>query len=279
MLFAVAVVSPMRAREIVPGVVSFDEPPHFHGVPPFHDSGDNPFDLSNMVIDYQPDQTAPRGLRRSFQQFSIGIGVVGYEIGNGKRVVYRKLGEADLKRELPMRLASRIGQHASVDEVTVSGRKAYRIAFAEAAPGMGAGAELHTEIYYVPFEPNRGVTLYLVADTEDGINALRGLLARISIPADAHVIIPRPPPQPTPEENRRMQIVANLRNIMGAGEQCALRHGRRVFTFAELRQDFGRELGSLKPVDGENYEDLIWDDGKPLRVTTKTLGIVEYPPK
>ena len=276
LLFSTALPSATQAREIVRGVVSFDEPPGYRGFGPHNDPGDNPFKLSRIIVHYQPDEK-PRG---SFRQFSIGIGVVGYEIGEGKRIIYHKLGVEDLKRELARAAGDRSAMPSVIREGSVSGHKAYIYRTSRPTPSLRADAVLWTETYYVPFEDNRGVTLMLVADTEPALDAMRELLTRITIPADAHVIPTPPPPERTIQEKKRDQIVSNLRMITGAGEQCVLRSGfkKDKFTLNELRKEFGAELAALKPIDGENYESLVWESGKALRVETKTLGVVEFGP-
>ena len=118
------------------------------------------------------------------------------------------------------------------------------------------------------------------SDSEPALDSMRDLLTRITIPAHAQVIPPSPPPEPTIEQKKREQILSNLRLITSAGEQCVLRSGWRSqkFTMPELRKEFATELASLKSVDGEDYESLVWESGKALRVETKTLGAVVYGP-
>jgi hypothetical protein len=177
---------PLAARDIVPGIVSFDEPPGFRGMPPHHDPGDNPFELSRTVWMYLPDDNSSQ----SFRQLDIGIGVVGYAIGNGKVVTFRAVSDEQLKKTLigpenDGRLA------LTFAPVVVSGRRAFRISWHRPAPTLRAGATLYSESYYVPFEANRGVTVHLTADSEERLRGLRELLGGVHIPKDAGQI---PPP-------------------------------------------------------------------------------------
>ena len=137
-----------------------------------------------------------------------------------------------------------------------------------------------SEVYYIPFEENRGIYLSLSGPSESDVATLRQFLLRIKIPADAHIIQPTPPPEPSLAQRNRAKIRTNLQLIMGAGEQCVLRSGFKIqrFTMPELRKEFGPALASVKPIDGEDYESLVWESGKVLRVETKTLGSVEFGP-
>jgi hypothetical protein len=200
--------SMVSARDIVPGVVSFDEPPGFRGFAPHRDPGDSPFILSRTVIQYQPDTNS----YHSFRQFDIGIGVAGYVIGEGKRIAFRSLSEDDLKNELIGKQEdSRVG--ISLIEAVVSDRKAYLVSWRQTAQALRPNATLYTEFYYVPFEPNRGVTLNLTADSEEGLLSLRQLLTRVAIPKEPREIAPLPPPEPTLEQKKKDQITRNLRLI------------------------------------------------------------------
>lgn len=261
-----------RAREIVPGLVSFDEPSGYQGMRPTNDPGDNPFDLSRTVVTYRE-----KGISRPpFKQFDIGIATVGYTIGQGKVINFRRLSPDALKQELHAWAENHSAGDASpARECTVDGRKAYCLT---AQPSISTPLSVWQEIYYIPFEDNRGIFLRLSGPSESDVVALRHFLPFIKIPADARVRPPPAPPQPTADGVMKKQIVENLRTIMGAGDQCSLRHrGTNKFTFGEMRQDFASELGKITPVDGENYEGVVYDQGKPLTVTTKTLGEIHYP--
>lgn len=267
----------LSARDVIPGIVSFDEPPGFHGFGPHRDPGDSPFQFSRTAIQYQPDDNSPS----SFRQFDIGLGVVGYGIGEGKRIVFRTLNADELKAELLQR-----GGDGRVDvslaEVVVSDRKAYRISSHRPAPALRPGAILYSESYFIPFEPNRGVTLNLTADSEDGIAGLRALLSRVTIPKEPKEVRPPPPPEPTAEQKKKEAITRNLRLITAASDQYLLEHGVTRVTLAELKSQKDRYvpdlLAKLTPIDGEVYDDLVFEQGKGLRVTTKTLGEIVYAP-
>jgi len=275
-LFAIGVAS-LPARDIVLGIVTFDEPSGFHGFGPHHDPGDSPFELSRTVIQYQPDDNSAR----SFRQFDIGIGVVGYEIGQGKRITFRALSEEELKAEL-LRRGGDGRVDVSLVEVIVSNRKAFRISSHRPAPSLRPGAVLYSESYFIPFEPNRGVTLQLTADSEGGISGLRALLTRVSIPKDPKEVRPPPPPEPTADEKKKDEIVRNLRLITGAADQFLLEHGATRVTMAELKNQKDRYvpdlLVKLTSVDGEVYDDLVFEQGRGLRVKTQTLGEIVYAP-
>ncbi|HTB80578.1 MAG TPA: hypothetical protein VK717_06795 [Opitutaceae bacterium] len=268
----------LEAREIIPGIVSFEEPVNFHGFGPGSDPGDNPFELSRVAIVYRPTDNSPT----SFQQFDIGIGVVGYEIGNGKRIIFKKLSIEELKKELMSRPEFRQAINSPlIHEGFVNGKKAYFFTSCIPAPGYGKDAVFWHEIYYIPFEQNRGITLQLVANSEEKLTGLRELISRIKIPENPHIIIPPPPPPPTLEERNRQQISDNLREITGAAEQYVLRHrmyGAQKITFKEMLKDFP-ELTKLTSIDGENYETLVFDTNKPLSVNTRSLGEIQFPPK
>lgn len=270
-----ALVTAGHSREIVPGIVSFEEPTGFHAFGPHHDPGDSPFNLSRTIVRYQPSDNS----RAAFRQFDIGIGVVGYSFGNGKRVTYKKLSTAELKQALMDQFAQRESTALpTIREERVSGRPAYVISQQQPAPSLRKDAVFWREYYYIPFEPNRGVTLSLVADSEDKLISLRPLVKLITIPADAHFIEPPQPPPPSAEDLKRQQITKNLRVIAGAGDQSQLMYGRDKFTVAELRKDFANELAALKAVDGENYEAVVWENNKPLQISTNSLGVITYRP-
>jgi hypothetical protein len=275
-LLLFAGVTSLLGRDVIPGVVSFDEPPDLRGFGPHHDPGDSPFVLSRTVIQYQPQDNSPR----SFRQFDIGIGVVGYDIGQGKRITFRSLSEEELKGELS-RWAG-VGVAVSVAAAVVSDRKAFRLSWHRPAEALRPGATLYTETYFVPFEPNRGVTLCLTADTEDGIAGLRTLLARVKIPKEPHEIVPPPPPAPTVDQKKKEQIISNLRLITSAADQFLLEHGVTRVTMSELKSQKDRYvpdlLAKLTPVDGEVYDDLVFEQGRGLRVKTRTLGEIIYAP-
>ena len=276
LLFALSFAS-LPGRDIVPGIVSFDEPPGFRGFGPHHDPGDSPFELSRTIVQYQPDDSSPR----SFRQFDIGIGVVGYDIGQGKRIIYRKLNEEELKTEL-LRRGGDGRLDVSLAEVAVSDRRAFRISWHRPAPTLRPGAVLYSESYFIPFEPNRGVTLYLTADSEEGISGLRKLLSRVTIPKEPREVRPPPPPEPTADQKKKDEIVRNLRLITSAGDQFLLEHGATRVTMTELKSQNDRYvpdlLAKLTSVDGEVYDDLVFEQGKGLRVKTKTLGEIVYAP-
>jgi hypothetical protein len=266
----------LEAREIVPGVVSFDAPSDFYGASPSSDPGDNPFELSQIAIVYRPKNNPPR----SFRQFSIGIGVVGYEIGAGKQIVFKKLSPEELKKELMSGFEFRQATNRPViQESLISGKKAYFFTSCVPTPSYRKGAVFWYEVYYVPFEQNRGVTLELVADSEESLAGLRDLIKCIKIPVNPRIIIPQPPPEPTPEERKRQQIQDNLREVTSCGEQYLLMHRGRKATFREMLKDFP-ELAKLTSVDGENYEVLVFDIGDAfISINTKSLGAVQFPPK
>lgn len=276
LLFAITFAS-LQARDVVPGIVSFDEPPGFHGFGPHHDPGDSPFELSRTVIQYQPDDNSSR----SFRQFDIGIGVVGYDIGQGKRIIFRTLSADELKAEL-LRRGGDGRLDVSLVEVVVSDRKAFRISWHRPAPSLRPGAVLYSESYFIPFEPNRGITLYLTADSEDGISGLRTLISRVTIPKEPREVRPPPPPQPTADQKKKDEVIRNLRLITSAGDQFLLEHGVTRVTMAELKSQKDRYvpdlLAKLTSIDGEVYDDLVFEQGKGLRVKTKTLGEIVYAP-
>jgi hypothetical protein len=275
-LFAISSAS-LPARDIVPGIVSFDEPPGFHGFGPHHDPGDSPFELSRTIVQYQPDDNSPR----SFRQFDIGLGVVGYNIGEGKRITFRTLNDEELKAEL-LRSSGDARLDVSLIEVAVSDRKAFRTSWHRPAPSLRPEAVLYSESYFIPFEPNRGVTLHLTADSENGILELRKLLTRVVIPKEPKEIRPPPPPEPTADQKKKDEIIRNLRLITSAADQFLLEHGVARVTMTELKNQKDRYvpdlLAKLMSIDGEIYDDLVFEQGKGLRVKTKTLGEIVYAP-
>ncbi len=280
----------LQAREVIPGVVSFDEPAGFIGSGGFHDSGDNPFELSQTITQYLSKGNSSD----SFQQFDIGLGVFGYEIGNGKAVTYKKLSPDELKKEV-MNVwshASRAPNSLVIKDGVVSGRKAYIATEQVPAPRFRRGAIFWKEAYFIPIDENRGVTLSLTADSEERLDGLRELVKRVKIPADAHFVV-----HPTSGEKKQQQVVYNLAIITAAGGQALQMRGGAKITLPEIRKAFAAELAKaapaeaetlkaivaalakVTPVDGEDYEQLVYEKGKPLRVSTKSFGEVEYPPK
>jgi len=260
-----------NAREILPGLLSFDEPPGYHNVAPRNDPGDNPFDLTGTVAVYRENKI----IQYPFNQFVIGGAEVGYTILPGKLVSYRKLSPDELKGELVAWAKNHGSANPSpAQECTISGRMAYCIRGREMWKGLPRSWR---ESYFIPFEQNKVILLDLYAPSEGEMSKLRQFLQRITIPTNAHLRRPAPPPPPTAEEVKRKEIQANLRMIKGAGDQYSLLHGgNRKYTVPELRQEFPW-LARMVPIDGENYEDLVYDPNKSLSVRTNTLGEVHFP--
>lgn len=81
--------------------------------------------------------------------------------------------------------------------------------------------------------------------------------------------------EPTPETKRA--ILNNLRQLAAAADQFYLENGKSQVTLAELVGDT-KYVKRLVVVDGENYGQIVFAQGKPLVVTTSGGYIMRYEP-
>ncbi len=80
-----------------------------------------------------------------------------------------------------------------------------------------------------------------------------------------------------PPEPIRKAILNNLRQISAASDQYFLENGVSRVEIAKLVGPTAY-IKELKPVDGESYEGMILEQGKPIKVKTKDGFEVSYAP-
>lgn len=94
-----------------------------------------------------------------------------------------------------------------------------------------------------------------------------GLMAAMAIPAF----------QKVRTESQRKAVVNNLRQLAAAADQYYLENGKNTATYADLVGP-DKYIRQIDPVAGENYRQLQFRVGQPLRVRLSTGVTVQYPP-
>lgn len=188
---------------IIPGVASYEPPAFFAGFRPHHDPGDNPFSGVAQAIEYLGTDNG----YTHFRHLNVGTRMVGFTIGEGKRVTYAKVTEGDLKKLMLDTLAKRATNSPKVEEIVFAGSKAFKIHCVVPMPQIHAGITFLFDYIWVPVKPNQVLELKLVGSDEQLLKTVGDSLSTFRLLPQQQL------PQRQPTELPIAKDVARLGNV------------------------------------------------------------------
>lgn len=171
---------------IVPDIASYDPPAFFAGSEPHHDPGDSPFSGQAQAIEYLGTDNR----YTHFRQLNVGTRLVGFTIGDGKRVTYTEVTDADLKKLMSDTLTLRATNSPKVEEIALAGRKAFRLHCVVPMPQIRDGIIFLFDYIWVSIKPNLVLELKLVGSDEQLLKTVRDSLSTFKIFSPSHAKTP-----------------------------------------------------------------------------------------
>jgi|ERR1017187_3003360 hypothetical protein len=171
-IFALLVSCWARAEEVIPGILTFTPPASFGAFQLGGDPGDNPFSGVGQAREY----LAPDG-----KQININMRLVGFSIGEGKRVTYRQLDDNGVKQEMVdfAKSLPNITNITAVAATQLGGQKAFSFTFH--AIVRDYGIHLYGDIYWVRIDTNRVVEVELSTHSDAALVELRQSISSLKI--------------------------------------------------------------------------------------------------
>ncbi|HTH49763.1 MAG TPA: hypothetical protein VMB21_19775 [Candidatus Limnocylindria bacterium] len=183
LLFASLLTVDSRGEDLIPGHLSFDLPPYMNGGPPGRsDPGDDPFSPVREIRRYAVTRT---NWDAGFNNMFVSLRDVGYSIGNGKVITYRKLDDKAL-RTCMQETTTKQGHGTNFTQVAnakVGGLAALVVAYDVPQPPYGSrpATVARIESYWVKVQANRVLEIKLWAQDPKTLAALRSSLDRFKI--------------------------------------------------------------------------------------------------
>jgi hypothetical protein len=168
-VLALTITCLVHAEEIIPGVLTFTPPAGFDAFKPGGDPGDNPFSGVGQLREY---------LSHDGKQIDINMRLVGFSIGQGKRVTYRQLGDAGVKQEMVTLAKSlqNVTNMSAIAETKLGGQKALSFTF-HAINGI----HFYCDLYWVRVDTNRVLEVELITHSDAALVELRQSLPGFKI--------------------------------------------------------------------------------------------------
>jgi hypothetical protein len=118
---------------------------------------------------------------------------------------------------------------------------------------------------------------YVVASYDAGAEAviLKKGAQQFRLPLKSAKVKAGPAAEPTPEMKRA--LMNNLRQLAAAADQFYLENRKTQVTLDELVGET-KYVKRIVPVDGENYRQIVFAQGKPLVITTAGGYTMTYEP-
>ena len=174
-IFALVISCWAHAEEVIPGILTFTPPAIFGAFQPGGDPGDNPFSGVGQAREY----LAPDG-----KQININMRVVGFSIGEGKRVTYRQLDDAGVKQEM-LDFAKSLPNSPGVTNLSqivvtnFGGQKALSFTFHVLVRDYGI--HIYGDFYWVRVDTNRVVEVELSTHSDAALVELRQSMSSLKI--------------------------------------------------------------------------------------------------
>ena len=171
-IFVLVVSCWAHAEEVIPGILTFTPPASFGAFKSGGDPGDNPFSGVGQAREY----LSPDG-----KQININVRLVGFSIGEGKRVTYQQLDDNGVKQEMLnfSKSLPNITNMTAIVETNLGGQKAFSFTFH--AFVRDYGIHLYGDIYWVRIDTNRVVEVELSTHSDAALIELRQSLPDFKI--------------------------------------------------------------------------------------------------
>src|SRR3954467_2667679 len=132
----------VRAEELIPGLLSFEPPAFLARFGPTSDAYDNMFSGVQPVAQYLANDSY-----QTLRNLTINERMVGFTLGEGKKITYRKLDEKALRDEFVacFRSLPNTTNISSAIDTKLGGQKAISLSF-QTPRGNGKG---YYEVYWI----------------------------------------------------------------------------------------------------------------------------------
>lgn len=185
-LFAILFPCLLPAEEIITGLISFDPPPFLRGGIPGGGPGENPFSgVGRVRVYFASDNSG-----QSHRQVDVNLRLVGFIIGEGKRVTLRQLDDKAFRTEMETVIKRSDGATnvSAVTDANLGGQPALQISYEEPAPNFRKDAVMEFDIYWVLIQSNRVIEVKLAADSKGRLGSLEDCLSGFKITKNEEVL-------------------------------------------------------------------------------------------
>jgi len=162
---------------IVPDLISYDKPDFLSVAKKGSSSMDNPYSGLNPIIEYLGKGNS----EQNFRQLNIGLRSVGGSVKEGKVVDYSKVTRDGLKALMLKTVSDRATNKPKVEDILISGHKAYRLYSVVPMPQIHEGIIFYFEYIWIPIEPNKVIQLKLVGSDKVLLKSIRESLSTLKI--------------------------------------------------------------------------------------------------
>jgi hypothetical protein len=136
--------------------------------------GDNPLSTRSSIRKYTGKDNS--GASR-YREMEIGAQMAGMTYGEGKRISFRTLTEEEIKKLMLETVANRMSPVPRVEEITLAGRKAYRVNKVVTHDRV----PFQFEFIWVPVHPNVIYTFNLAGTSDELMKTVRDSLPTVKI--------------------------------------------------------------------------------------------------